>query len=79
MEKFVKTISDLWKIESYFLSDWLFTESEIKEFETRLEIFKMTQDWATQREISAKLWISITTVSRWSAVFKNKPKLKELI
>ena len=79
MEKFVKTISDLWKIESYFLSDWLFTESEIKEFETRLEIFKMTAEWATQREISSKLWISITTVSRWSATFKNKPKLKELI
>lgn len=57
----VKNSEDL----SNMLEDIL-TPSEIVEIWDRIRIIKMLKDWVPQREIANKLWISITTVSRWS-------------
>lgn len=57
----------------------LLTEKEINEFETRLEILQGILNWKTQREIASDLWISITTVTRWSKVIKESSnKIKEI-
>lgn len=79
METLVKTIWDRDKLETFFLLEGLFTETEIKEFETRLQIFKMLKDGHKQRDIASDLGVSITTVTRWAKRSKDKPKIKELI
>lgn len=72
-------ISTFSKKEKEDFFSTLFTNYEIEEFEIRAEIFKWILAWETQRNIAKNLWISITTVTRWSKVIKNKSeKIKNL-
>lgn len=78
------TVADfLWSIKTKHLSDVLIdlmTEKEIKEFAERIEILKLLKKWVTQRVIAKKLWISVTTVSRWSKVLQTgKQSIKKYI
>ena len=53
----------------------LFTGKEIKEFSNRIDILTDLKNWETQRSISKKLWISVTTVTRWNKHYQNNKKL----
>ncbi len=58
----------------------LMTEKEIKEFAERIEILKLLSKKTPQREIAKKLWISVTTVSRWSKVLQSwKGKIQKYL
>ncbi len=48
----------------------LFTLSEIKEFEQRIEIVKMLKKGVGQHDIAAKLNVGVATVSRGSKEIK---------
>ena len=48
----------------------LFTPSEIKEFEQRIEIVKMLKKGVGQHDIAAKLNVGVATVSRGSKEIK---------
>lgn len=52
----------------------LLTPSEILEISDRIMIIKLLKQWISQREIASKLWISLTTVSRWSRLFVFEKK-----
>ena len=65
----VKETEDL----SNILEDIL-TPSEIVELSDRISIIKMLKEWVSQREIASKLWVSITTVSRWSRLLNFERK-----
>lgn len=78
MSKFpeaIKLISDtLWQIENIndfekILED-LLTPQELESIAERINIIKLLKQWFTQREIAEKLWISVTTVNRWSRILK---------
>ena len=58
---------------SSILEDIL-TPSEIVEIWDRITIVKDLIDWVPQREIAKKLWVSITTVSRWSRLMNFERK-----
>lgn len=79
MEILVNTAWWIWKLDSFFLFWAIFTDSEIKEFETRIKIFKYLEEWKSQRSISKELWISIATVTRWAKIYKQHPKIKGLL
>ncbi len=71
--KNLRLLSDtLWQIENEkdfknFLEDIL-TPKEIKDISDRIKIFHLLKQWLSQREISKRLGISITTVNRWSRI-----------
>ncbi len=65
----VKDDNDL----SDILEDIL-TPSEIVEIWDRIQVIQMLKNWISQREIASKLWISITTVSRWSRLLNFERK-----
>ncbi len=70
----LKKITDtLWRIPhddaESVLSD-LLTPSEIEAIAERLEIISLLKQGKTQRDIAQELWISVTTVSRWSRILK---------
>lgn len=67
-------VDTLWEIEDKkllkdFLEDIL-TPKEIIEIKERVEIIKLLKKKIPQREIAEKLWVSITTVNRWSRILK---------
>jgi len=47
----------------------ILTPSEILEISDRILVIKHLKEWFTQRQIATKLWISLTTVSRWSRIY----------
>lgn len=53
----------------------LFTPNEILDIWNRILIIKYLKEWLTQREISEKLKISLTTVSRWSRLYEYDKKI----
>ncbi|MDQ7010169.1 MAG: Trp family transcriptional regulator [Candidatus Gracilibacteria bacterium] len=74
-----KIINILWGLNNKDRGDFLkvlFTEREIKEFSNRIEILTDLKNGETQRVISKKLGISVTTVTRGN---KHYQKNKELI
>lgn len=52
-----------------FIED-LLTPKEIMEIKERIQILKLLKKWLAQRDIAEKLWISVTTVNRWSRILK---------
>lgn len=70
----LKLLTDiLWQVKEDELSDFLediLTPAEITDFADRLTLLKKLKEWKTQREIAKDMWISVTTVSRWSRVLK---------
>ena len=76
----LKIITDtLWQIKSKedfqdALED-LLTPAEICEIGDRIEILKQLKLNIPQREIAEKLWVSITTVSRWSRLLNYQRKI----
>lgn len=78
MKNIKKIIKTLWWLNNNEREDFLqvlFTEKEIKEFSNRIDILTDLRHWETQRKISKKLWISITTVTRWNKHYQNNKKL----
>ncbi len=75
----LKIISDtLWQVDNKedfekVLED-LLTPAEICELWDRIEILKQLKENIPQREIANKLWISITTVSRWNRLLSYQRK-----
>ena len=58
----------------------LMTEKEIREFAERIEILNLLTKKTPQREIAKNLWISVTTVSRWSKVLQTwKGKIQKYL
>ena len=76
-KELAKKMTDLlWQIKDKdylfnFLED-LLTEKELKDITERIQIFRLLNQWKTQRDIAEELWISVTTVNRWAKVLKNK-------
>ncbi len=52
-----------------FLED-IMTPKELSDLKDRIELIKMLNRWETQRNVAEELWISITTVNRWSRMLK---------
>lgn len=48
----------------------ILTPKEILEIKERIEIILLLKKWLSQRAIAEKLWVSITTVNRWSRTLK---------
>jgi len=77
-EDLEKIIKVLWWLSDKDREDFLkvlFTDKEIKEFSNRIEILTDLKNWKTQRWISKKLWISVTTVTRWNKHYWNNKEL----
>jgi len=76
-KELAKKMTDLlWQIKDKdylfnFLED-LLTEKELKDITERIQIFRLLNQWKTQRVIAEELWISVTTVNRWAKILKNK-------
>jgi len=68
------TTDTLWQIKNKKDLEWviddIFTPSEIIAVAERIALLKLLKEWKTQREIAEELWISITTVTRWSRLLK---------
>jgi len=79
MEKLVKMLWDKSKVDIYFILDALLTESEISEFEKRLEVFSALNSWMTYREASKSVWVSLNTITRGSKEMQNKPRIKDYL
>lgn len=61
------------KVAADFLRNIL-TPQELEEIASRLQIFKMLRKGISQREIAAKLGVSIATVSRGSRELQYGPQ-----
>ena len=48
----------------------ILTPQEIETIYERFQIIKFLKQWLSQKQIAEKLWVSITTVNRWSRVLK---------
>lgn len=48
----------------------LLTPKEVIEVSERVKIIKYLKEGLTQREVADKMWVSITTVNRWSRILK---------
>lgn len=76
-KELAKKMTDLlWQIKDKdylfnFLED-LLTEKELKDITERVQIFRLLNQWKTQRDIAEELGISVTTVNRGAKVLKNK-------
>lgn len=53
----------------------LLTQSELCDIWERIEVIKLLKNGLTQREIAQKLWISVTTVSRWNKLLSFDKKI----
>lgn len=53
----------------------LLTQSELCDIWERIEVVKLLKNGLTQREIAQKLWISVTTVSRWNKLLSFDKKI----
>lgn len=79
INKSLNSITDiLWQIKDKkdlleVLED-LLTPAEIIEIANRIKVLKQLKKGISQRKIAKKLWVSITTVSRWNAILKYKSK-----
>ena len=75
----LKLISDtFWQVKDKkdfknVLED-LLTPSEVCEIADRIKILKNLKNDISQREIAKKLWVSITTVSRWNRILRYQRK-----
>lgn len=54
--------------------DDLLTPEEIKNIYERIMILDYLKSWLTQRDVAKKLWVSISTVSRWSRILQYGKK-----
>jgi len=69
-----------WKKQMNLVLEDLMTPKEIEEFTERIKIFDLLKSWKKQREVAKQLWISITTVNRWSRVLKyGKWEIEKII
>jgi len=85
LNKFIKELSgviskiDNPKLAQDFLETFL-TPAELEEVAKRLQIVKLLSQGVSQRDVSAKLNVSIGTVSRGSREVKyGKPGLKDIL
>ena len=53
----------------------LLTQAELCDIWERIEVVKLLKNGLTQREIAQKLWISVTTVSRWNKLLSFDKKI----
>ena len=53
----------------------LLTQAELCYIWERIEVVKLLKNGLTQREIAQKLWISVTTVSRWNKLLSFDKKI----
>jgi len=75
----LKLITDtLWQIEDKKDFKWsledLLTPWEIISIAERINILKLLKKGKSQRDIAEKLWISVTTVTRWNRVLQYEGK-----
>lgn len=75
----LKLLTDtLWWIQDpenlAFVLEDIFTPSEIEEVADRITILKLLKNGMSQREISEKMNVSVTTVSRWNRVLQYTAK-----
>ena len=78
LSDFLAQTSDAEKIYQ-FLNE-LLTPAEIKDISSRMEIIKMLDQGHTQRNIAAKLHVSLCKITRGSKELKKDPSyLREMI
>jgi len=75
----LKLITDtLWQIKNKKDFKWsledLLTPWEIISIAERINILKLLKKGKSQRDIAEKLWISVTTVTRWNRVLQYEGK-----
>ena len=82
MKNLKKIFENYWNLSEKEKDEFfstIFTTWEIDEFWSRVNILNQILNKKTQREIAKGLWISITTVTRWSKVIKEKSeKIKSI-
>jgi len=79
-EKINKIIQILWWVNKEDREKFLkvlFTKNEIKDFSDRIDILSKLKSWESQRKISAEVWVSITTVTRWNKFYKDNKEIIE--
>ena len=79
-EKINKIIWVLWWVKKEDREQFLkvlFTEKELNDISDRIDILSKLKSWESQRKISAEVWVSITTVTRWNKFYKDNKEIIE--
>jgi Trp operon repressor len=77
IEKLIWILWWIWEKDREDFLKVLFTEKEVSDFSDRIDILKMLKNWDTQRKISKKVWVSVTTVTRWNKFYKENKEIIE--